>query len=253
MNAPAIVKVLQYLKDAEAPADFNDVITATGESQTLVQRALDRLLSTGMIERAGGGFRYVHTTGAQELSGKLFELYLKVSKKPQMELTIRGIICHLGRSAAYIRVGRLLEVMEKDGFLRGEVVSLLDGELESGYLRKLEVLFSPDGQGSATGLACERPDIVGKIRAVSIPKVPFPPPLAISAYYLSWFRDMSTEDFEKLKMEVLGGNELRREEYITGVYPPEMSQAARSYLIHEKLEMAEALREEAREQWYRLR
>ena len=116
MDTPPIIKILRYLKDGKTPVSLDDVIIATGESQTLSLKALDKLVSGGIVSSVNNTFCYVANPKTDDLSEKLFQLYRTVNKEPDMEVTLRGLICHLSSLRAYLRVNRVIEAMELRGW-----------------------------------------------------------------------------------------------------------------------------------------
>jgi len=252
---PALVKVLKYLRDNPGWADFHDVIIATRESQTRVEKALVKLTESGIIESSDGNFRYLPTEKAEDFSLKFLGLYAKIIQEPQMEMLVRGLLVTIGHPAAYLRLARLLEVMEKEGFNRDGVALFLEREAAKGRIEKLHIIFISNRPGSAAAIAYQYPGVNSKwLRVIPIPRVPYPSPLAISTYYMSSSRDVSAEEVARLREEYLSGNSTAfEEEYILGIYPSELSEPAVKYLTHEKGEILRALKEEAFQQWFGLR
>lgn len=252
---PALIKVLGYLRDNPGWADFHDVIIAIRESQTRVEKALVKLTESGIIESRGGNFRYIPTEKAEDFSLKFLSLYGKIIQEPRMEMLVRGLLATIGHPAAYLRLARLLEVMEKEGFKREEVVSFLEREAAKGRIEKLHIIFMANLPGSAAAIAYQYPGRTSKwLRVISIPRVPYPSPFAISTYYMSSSRDVSAEEVARLREEHLSGNQAAtEEEYIMGIYPSELSEPAVKYLTHEKGEILRALKEETFQQWFGLR
>lgn len=252
---PSLVVVLKYLKNNPHWAVLNDVITATGESQTRTEKALSKLSESGVIERDGAQFRYVPTEKAEEFARKFLGLYDKIIQAPQLEMTLRGILSSVGQPAAYLRLARIIEVMGKEGFNREEVVSFIERESDKGRIEKLYVIFTLKRPGSAGAIAYQHPAANSKwLRVIDIPRVPYPSPLAISTYYMSSSRDVDAEEVARLKEEYLTPEgQAVEEEYIMGTYPSELSEPACKYLATEKAEMLKALKEEAFQQWFGLR
>lgn len=254
MDTPSIIKVLRYLKGVKNPVSLHDVIIATGGSQTLVLRALDTLAMDGIITSEDNTFSYVSSPKADDLSEKLFQLYPTLTKEPEMELALRGVICHLGSPRAYLRVSGIVEIMAKDGHCKNDIYHLLRKEKDAGYIESLWINFKPREPGTAVALAYGE-DVLGKIRTVTLPRVPCPPPLTIPIYYiyyLTFFFEVSAEELNNIKAAVIGG-EGNPEEYITGNYPPEVTNAAIKHFLGKKAVMAKALKDEARREWEALR
>lgn len=254
-SMPALVIMLKYLRDNPEWADLNDVITATGESQTRAEKALAKLSESGIIESDGAHYHYVPTEKAEDFARKFLGLYGKIIQAPQLELTVRGILSSIGHPASYLRLTRIIEVMEKEGFNREEVGSFLERETAKGRIERLHVIFTQTRPGSAGATAYQYPSANSKwLRVIPIPRVPYPSPLAISTYYMSSSQDVSAEEVARLKEEYQSSNTAAaEEEYIMGIYPSELSEPAVKYLATEKAGMLKALKEEAFQQWFGLR
>ena len=247
MDTPSIVKVLRYLKGVQAPVSLNDIIMATEGSQTLVLRALDALARDGIITSENNTFAYVSGHRADDLSEKLFALYPALAKELETELTLLGVICHLGNPRAYLRVGRIMEIMARDGHRENDTYQLLMKEKNAGYVESLWINFKSREPGTAVGLAYGE-EVQGKIRAISLSMVPCPPPLTIPIHYLFYFFEVSPEKLKNIRDAVIGqaGNP---EEYITGNFPAEVTDAAMRHFLGRKTAMAKALKDEATREW----
>ncbi len=252
---PPLVRVLKYLRDHPGWNRSTDVITALGESQTRVERALAKLVESDIIESDNDSVRYVSTAKAEDFSARFFALYGKIVEEPELELMFRGILMAVGQPAAYLRLGRLTEVLEKEGFRREEINALLDREAAKGRVEKLSIIFTANRLGSAAAVAYQYPGNNSRwCRVIPISRVPFPHPLAISTYYMSTSRDVDTEEVKRLREEYLSGSTgAIEEEYILGTYSSELSEPAVKYLTREKSEILKALKEEAFQQWFGLR
>jgi hypothetical protein len=235
------------VKGAKLPVSFNDVIIATEGRQTPVRRALDTLARDGIINGENNAFSYVSSPRADDLSEKLFQLYPALTKAPETELTLRGVICHLGSPRAYLRAGRIREIMAKDGHPEKDTCHLLKKEKDAGYIESLWINFKTREPGAAIGLAYGE-DVRGVIRAITLSKVPCPPPLTIPINYLTYFFELSPEGLKNIITSVIG-QESKAEEYITGHYPAEITDAAVKYLQWKKTAMAKALKDEAGKEW----
>lgn len=247
MDTPSIAKVLRYLKGVKAPVSLNDIIMATEGSQTLVLRALDTLAMDGIITSENNTFSYVSSPKADDLSEKLFQLYPTLAKKPEKELTLRGVICYLGNPGAYLRVGRIMEIMARDGHRENDTYQLLMKEKNAGYVESLWINFKTGEPGTAVGLAFGE-EVRGEIRATTLSIVPCPPPLTIPIDYLTHFFEVSPEKLKNIR-DALIGREGNPEEYITGNYPAELTDAAMKHFLGRKTAMAKALKDEATREW----
>ncbi len=247
MDTPSIVKVLRYLRSAGVPVGLNDIIMATGGSQTPVRKALETLAADGIVAGENNAFRYVPGSKADDLTEKLFQLYPDAEKRAETELTLRGVICHLGTPRAYLRVGRLVEIMAKDGHAENDVRDLLKKEKDAGFTESLWINFKTREPGTAVGLAYGR-EANGKIRATSLSAVPCPPPLAIPGYFFTYSFDVSPENLKSLK-DAVTGQESDPEEYVSGNYPAEIAAAAVKRFLGKRPAMAGAIKDEADREW----
>jgi hypothetical protein len=249
METPSIVKVLRYLKRVQAPAGLKDIIMATEGSQTLVVRALEALVRDGVVLNENDSFAYLASSRADDMSEKLFSLY--PAREPETGLTLRGVICHLGNPRAYLRVGRIVELMARDGHPEKETRALLTKEKNAGFIESLFIDFKIREPGSAIGLA-HGEEAQGKIRAVSLSPVPCPPPLTIPIHYFFYSFEVSPERLKNLRDALIGqtGN---AEEYVTASYPPEVTDAALKHLLRTRTAMAKALKDEATKDWEALK
>jgi hypothetical protein len=251
MDTPSIVKVLRYLKGVQSPVSLNDIIMATEGSQTLVLRALDTLARDGIINSENNTFSYVSSTRADDLSEKLFQLFPTVTKESEIELTLLGVICHLGNPRAYLRVGRIMEIMARDGHRENDTYQLLMKEKNAGYVESLWINFKSREPGTAIGIAYGK-ETNGKIRTISLSMVPCPPPLIIPIYYFAYFFDVSPEKLKNIRDAVIG-REGNPEEYITGNYPAEVTDAAMKHFLGRKTAMSKAIKDEATREWEALK
>jgi hypothetical protein len=247
METPSIVKVLKYLKGVKTPVSLNDIIMATESSQTPVLRALDALARDGIINSENNTFSYISSPKADDLSEKLFQLYPNLTKDPETELTLRGVICHLGNPRAYLKVGRIMEIMARDGHRENDTYHFLKKGKDAGYVESLWINFKTGEPGTTVGLAYGE-EFGGKIRANYLWKVPYPPPLTIPFYYLTYFFEVSPDGLKSIKAAVVG-QEGNSEEYITGNYPGELTGAAMKHFLGKKTAMAKALTDEAAREW----
>jgi hypothetical protein len=252
---PSLVTTLKYLRDNPVWAQLNDVITATGESSTRVEKALGKLVDKGLITRQGTRFRYVADSKTEALARNLLGLYGKIIREPQLELTLRGIMATIGYPSSYLRCQRLVAVLGREQFGAGEVVTLLEREVSKGYIEKINVIFTRNRPGSASAMAYQLPSGSAKwVRIIPIARVPYPPPLKIATFYMSNSRDVMMADLQRLREEYYstnpGGVE---EEYVLGIYPAELAEPAFKFVNNERMAMIEALKEETYQEWFGLR
>ena len=223
-NLPAAVKVLKYLKDVSVPSTPSDISRAVYEGQALVDRALTELVARGLIDRHGEDqYAYRATPEAGELCRKLFALYDKVNARLQMELLVRGLLSQPGPRYLWHK-NKLLEVLERDGFVREDAALFLDRETKKGCIKRVRVIF------------------VARISFTAPPFIPY--------YYMSDFRNVDADEHEQLRQQCRTlGLSMSEEDYLMGAYPSEPSQPAIRYLEKEKRQIRDILREEAFQQW----
>ncbi len=223
-DLPTAVKVLKYLRDVSAPSTHNDISRAVRDGQAQVRRALTELVARELIDRHGEDcYRYRATPEADELCRKLFDLYDKVSARPQKELLVRGLLSQPGPRYLWY-INKLLEVLEREGFTREDAVPFLNQETEEGYIKRVKMIF--------------------------VARIPFTAPSFIPYYYMSDFRNIDPNEYEQLKQQCLNSGLLMNEEnYLVGTYPPELSQPATQYVEKEKRQMRDMLWEEVSQQW----
>ena len=225
-DTPTIVKILRHLRAGETGSRA-DIIKAVAEGQEYVDRALDKLLSHGIITRQRGRYAYSATPEADGFSERLFALYHRLVRAPHKESLVRGLLSQPNLRYLF-RLQALLEILEKEGFATEEVTSFLEDESRSGYISTVRVAF--------------------------VSQTPLPPPLYIPAHYMAYFRNVEAHEFEGLQeRQHSSGQGLEAEAYLIGTYPPEMAKEATDYLDRERPEITEALRMQALNEWYGFR
>jgi len=223
-DLPTAVKVLKYLMSVSAPSTHSNITRAVREGQTLVDRALDELIARGLIDECEEGYyQYRAIPEADELCQKLFALYDRVSTRLEKELLARGLLSQPGPRYLW-QLNKLLEVLEREGFTREDVVPFLDQETKRGYIQRIKIIF--------------------------VARIPFTAPPFIPYYYISDFRNIDPNEYEQLEQQCHNsGLSMSEEYYIAGAYPPELSQPAIQYVEKEKRQVRDMLREEAFQQW----
>ena len=221
---PTVVRVLKYLMDTPGPSPYQDIIRVTPEGQAFVEWALSQLVARGLIHRQGENhYYYKASTEADEFCQRLFTLYERVTARPQKELSARGLLSQPGPRYLW-RLGRLLQVLEAEGFDREDASRFLDQEISRGYINKVGIMF-------VVGMSFTAPDFI-----------PY--------YYISDFRNVVAEEYEQLKEQCHNlGLSMSEEHYLTGAYPPELAQPAIQYVEKEKRQIRDMLRDEAFRQW----
>ncbi|RLC72711.1 MAG: hypothetical protein DRI26_02375 [Chloroflexi bacterium] len=224
---PTLVRILKYLRDEATPHTYEDIISETLASQGNAEKALAKLVESGVVQAEGGLYRYIPTSKAEEFCQKLFALYEQVLQRPRLELLLRGI---LSQSAPryFFRKATLMEMLEREGFSSQEVAQKIEEEIEMGYISQLKLVF--------------------------VTKFPFSPPVYVPLGYISHFGPVPSREYEALReySQIRGLNFLE-EEYLQADYPLELAELGQEYLENEAGEILERLREEAFRQWYGLR
>ena len=188
------------------PRSYNDIISAVHEGQALVERALNRLITEGIVDRRDEGYCYTATPRADELSQKLFALYEKAASRQRLELLGRGLICQ-AEEYYPLRLGTFVQVLEREGFAFEDVTRFLDGEVEKGYVKRVPGIFGARVSGS--------------------------PPLCIPPYYGLW--QTSEYQFEHVREGSCGAVPSHGEEdYLIGDYPAELAEPAIRYVETER-------------------
>lgn len=220
-DAPTLVKVLRYLRDNTAPSTYNDIISTVQEGQVLIDRALNKLLTEGIVERRDQYYCYTATPRAEELCQKLFALYEKMAKSSQLELLARGLLCQSGKYYV-LRVNTFLQVLGKEGFTQEDMTHFLNGEVERGYVKRVRGFF------------------VAKVSASAR--------LFMPSYYP--VRQVSADEYRQLKERASDSGLLCSEEdYFIGAYPAELAEPTIRYMETRKQELKQVLEREPLREW----
>ena len=221
-DIPTLVKILRYLRSSTKSAAMGDIISEVQEGQVLVDRALDKLVTDGMVKNADGLYCYTDTLEAEEVCQKLFDLYDNLVNRTKLELLARGLLCRSGKNCL-LRLDTFLSVLEKEGFALEEVVCFLKDEIEKGYITRAPI------------------DLIGEI--------PFSPPLIIPSGYS--LRDISMSECHKAKewlhdLSFSYGDE----DCLMGDYPAELARAAVDHMEAMHRELSQAMERQTFRQWH---
>lgn len=221
-DMPTLVKILRYLYNNAAPSTYGNIITAIQKEQGLIDKALNELVAQGIIDSHNEHYYYTATPKAEEFCQKMFALYEKVLRRPQMELLVCGLLSRAG-GGHLLRMNTLLHVLAMEGFATDDVLHLVDEEVGRGYIKKVQVVF------------------IGMVLSS--------PPVLIPACYASRLRVNSAE-YELVKGWCQdSGSSSIEEDYLIGAYPDELAEAGIQYVETEKQQaVTEVLREEASQQ-----
>jgi len=221
-DIPTLVQILRYLHSDTGPATYDNIITTIQKEQALTDKALEELVSRGIIIKSDDYYRYSATPEADEISQKLFSLYEKVLKTPQMELLVCGLLSRAG-GGHLLRINTLLHVLAIEGYATDDVLHFLNEEIERGHIIKVQVNFI----GMALSL----------------------PPILIPASYSPRLQ-VNASEYETAKEWCQGsGLSFIEEDYLIGNYSDELAEASVQYVETEKQRaVTEVLREEAVQQ-----
>ncbi len=227
LEIPTLVRILKYLRDEATPHTYEDIISETLSSQGNAEKALKKLVESGVVQVKGELYRYLPTPRSEEFCQKIFALYEQVLQRPRLELLLRGI---LSQSAPryFFRKATLVEMLRMQGFSPEEIGQKIAEEIERGYVWSVKLVF--------------------------VTKLPLSPPVYVPLGYISHFGPVPSREYESLReySQIRGLNFLE-EDYLGADYPPELAEPGRKYLENEAGEILERLREEAFHQWYGLR
>jgi len=218
-DIPTLVNILRYLYSNAEPSTYGNIITTVQKEQELVDRALDELVSQGIIEKRDEYYHYKSTPEAEEITQKFFALYEKVLRTPQMELLVCGLLSRAGGGHP-LRMNTLLHVLATEGHAADDVLNFLNKEVEKGYIKKVQV------------------NLIGMDLTLCPVLIPasYTPRLQVdtSEYEIAkgWCQDLDLSSTE--------------EDYLIGNYPDELAEASVQYVETEKQRaVTEVLREEA--------
>ncbi len=218
-DLPSLVKILKYLQVNKEPANQDNIITAVREEQALVDSALNKLVARGIVDSRGEYYCYNTTPKTEEFCQKLFVLYQKVLRRPQMEFLIRYFLSRAG-GGHLLRMSTLLHVLEKQGSAVEDSIQLLDEKIYEGCIKKVNIIF--------------------------ITMSPFSTPVLIPYYYASRLSYIDIEKYEWIKQWCQeSGLSSAKEDYLIGAYPTELTESGIHHIETEKQrEVTQVLREE---------
>ena len=225
MFTPTILNLLEYLRNSQAERTGEELSSIINESPKYVNKALERLVAMDMVTKEGGAFLYKATPRSEGLLVQLREVYEAVAKKPEKELLIRGIICHIPPQYLF-HFDTLVRMLEGEGIGGEEAKEFLGEEMERGYLKKVRIIYM--------GID------------------PYPAPLYIPPfyyYYLCHLGIIDKEKYQQLK-EKYKDYELQEEDYLICQYPPELANPAKEYIRRERAEIRDRLRQKGLLSWW---
>ena len=126
-DQPAILKVLEYLRESDGAQTTSDIISGVHESENYITVALDTLRKQEIISHQGGTYYYNPTPRTEQFFSHLVEVYHQVARKPEQELILRGLLSQL--PVHYLlRTESIVEVLGKEGMDTEEVRKLVQKE-----------------------------------------------------------------------------------------------------------------------------
>jgi len=224
MFTPAIVKLVNYLKDTGAKKTQEELATIIDEPLEYVNKALGRLTAIDVVTHEEGGYLYHATPDSDQFSAQLVEVYEKVNRKPAKEMLIRGLICQIP-SQYLFHIHTLLEILQQEGVEREEFDQFLEQEIDKGYLKRIRVVY------------------IGK--RISIIPIYIPP------YYFYRLHHLGIIDHQEYDSLKQGDRdyEFQEEDYLIAQYPPELANPAREYIGRERGELRDNLRRRGLVSW----
>lgn len=223
-DRPTILRVLEFLRDSGTAANIPDIINRVQESQEYITPALATLVEDDIISFSDGTYHYTPTPRTEQFFGDLLEVYRRVSRRPEQENIVRGLLSQL--PAHYLlRAESIFEVLGRESMDHAETSSLLQLEIDAGYLKRVKVLFAG-------------------------PKY-FSCPVYIPPYYATNLESISPEQFDAARLDCqTHGIPYSEEDYLMGCYPPDVAEPARDYLKKEKREIVDYLRSQYHSDWF---
>lgn len=221
---PTILKILEFLRDSGTATSASDITNSVQESQDYISNALATLVKEDAIILTSGKYNYTPTPKTEQFFGNLLEVYRRVSRRPEQESIVRGLLSQL--PAHYLlRAEAIVEVLSRENMDREESNQLMQQESDAGYLKKVKVLFSGPKHFSC--------------------------PVYIPPYYATNLESISPGQFETARADCQSqGTPFSEEDYLMGCYPPELAEPAREYLKKEKREIVDYLRSQYHSDWF---
>ena len=228
MLEPALLKSLKLLRETEESLTSKDITEKIREARDYVEKALEKLVERDIVAKGGELYSYRNTLANEKLFEKISLVYGKVIKRPQIESLVVGLLCTTTQHKHSLRLKTLLGVMEEEGFDSKEVNNFLEEETENGRVGRFRIAL-------------------GTRKEALLPVPPVSP-----FYYLSHFRQLEPNEYERLKKEWLdSGFFIREEDYLIANFPDEIANRAKEYLNREASRIRDRLREETLDFWVR--
>lgn len=225
LDAPSITVVLEKLVESDPGVREEDLRRASGDGM-YVDKAIEALLSSGLIERHHDMLRLVPGEGGAGKAREIIDFYRKVKNVRQRRLLFRGIL-NSTQYRCLIHVGTFLAMMEDEGFRKEEVDETLSTDKAQGYVEDMKIMYRT-GKG---------------VRHKLFPFIPL--------YYYPHFIVMTTENAGGFRAKLENaGITLIEEDYLLGNYPKEVTLQSREYIMKEKAYIKERIKNEAFDIWW---
>ena len=225
LDTPSIPRMLEILLESEEGRDEQALLQALGDA-SYASKAVDILLEHAIITREKSRLRICHGSEVTQKVQQIVSFYRDVQRATRKDLTFRGIL-----NATYykclIHLGTFIEMMDQEGFDRGETTRTLDEEVKQGYVQRLTIVYR-----SRSGLEHK-----------FFPFIPL--------YYYPHFIAMDANNAEPFRAKLENtGIALIEEDYLLGNYPKELAAQARDYVLKEKNHIKEKIKGEAFDVWW---
>jgi DNA-binding transcriptional regulator YhcF (GntR family) len=206
-DIPVSVKVLKFIKEKQK-LSRREIIDRIKGSQEYIDKALQELVKRSIITEKEGIYTYVSTQRSKEFSEDFINLYEKFNRERLERLLIKGL---LGNTP--LNLNTFLEILEEEEFSREELNILLAEEEEKGYIKRIKI-----------------PEIASPRFPLDVTNNFFTDPFIM---FLT-SKPIEFTDYEKLKMYFKRWElEVQEEDYLVGLYPPELSDPAREFVKRE--------------------
>lgn len=224
MFVPTIVKVLNYLKGVKAKKTKEELFISIDEPQEYVNKALEKLIAIDIVAQEGCDYSYNDNPFSGEFCDRLAELYESLSRKPDKELLIRGLICQIP-SQYLFHLPTLVQMLQKEGIDEQELHQFLEQEITNGYLKR--------------------------IKAHYIDMEPHVTPICIPPFYLHYLNHLGIIDHDMYSSSKhdYRADKLEEEDYLIAQYPPELANSAKNYIEEERKELKDNLRSREMVSW----
>jgi hypothetical protein len=225
LDTPAIPRILEMLLECEEGREEFPLLQALGD-EAHATKAVDILLRHGIIAREKGRIRICRGEQVARKVELIVNFYGDVQRAARKNLVFRGIL-NVTYYKCLVHLGTFVEMMEHEGFSKGETIRTVDEEVREGYVQHLKIVY----------------------RARSGLKHKFFP--FIPLYYYPHFIVMNADNMQPLRSRFENtGVALTEEDYLLGNYPKELAAQARDYILKEKHHIKEKIKNEAFDVWW---